>query len=548
MNSIQVSSDSIQGTPSGLKSRVGPRGRSVGNAILIAILVLIATGVILSWAVNPFLRSLIENRMNQNMKGHRTSLSYAHISIAGVLSLGNLTIIQSAQPSPPIIHIKALRVAIEWLALLRGNIVADCLIDEPDIHINLAQLSREASGKIYILPPGWQDTLRHIHPFTIHRMQVRDANVMYIDTDPDRPLLIQHAYFAASDIRNINSQNDPYPSPVTARFMVLGDGHATIHGRANVFAAPFPNVLINYNLNRVPLAALSPSISRFHLSISGGILATDGVIEHSPTVERAEVNHAAIDQLNVEYIHKKAIARSEAPTTGAEGATARRGSHAANLVFKVNQAQITNGTIAYRDEAGSSAYQLYVTKLKLLLSHLSNQAGQSTCNLKLEGLFMGNGETTVVGDFRPSLRGPDFDIMFAMKDMQLPSLNDLFRRYGRLEVESGQFSVYSQSVVRDGQISGYIKPLFSNVQFHKSEHDKGESGLRKVYQGTVKGAAELLRNPKTETVATKIDLSGKIEKPKLSTIQALLQLINNAFAKAIVPGFDQQQQLYSPSS
>jgi hypothetical protein len=155
MNSIQISSGSIQGAPSALKNSVGPRGRSVSNTILMAILAIIATGVILSWAMNPFLRSLIENRMNQNMKGHRTSLSYAHMSITGVLFLRNLTIVQSAQPSPPIIHIKALRVAIEWLALLRGNIVADCLIDEPDIHINLAQLDREASGKIYILPPGW---------------------------------------------------------------------------------------------------------------------------------------------------------------------------------------------------------------------------------------------------------------------------------------------------------------------------------------------------------------------------------------------------------
>jgi hypothetical protein len=527
---------------------VGPRGRSVSNTILMAILAVIATGVILSWAMNPFLHSLIENRMNQNMKGHRTSLSYAHMSITGVLFLRNLTIVQSAQPSPPIIHIKALRVAIEWLALLRGNIVADCLIDEPDIHINLAQLDREASGKIYILPPGWQDTLRHIHFFTIHRMQVRDANVTYIDTDPDRPLLIQHAYFDASDICNINSVNNPYPSPVTARFIVLGNGRATIHGRANLFAAPFPNVLINYNLKRLPLVALGSSIGRFHLSISGGILATDGVVENSPTVDRVEVNRAAIDQLNMEYIRKKVIAQSEAPTAGAEATTARRGSHGTNLVFKVSQAQITNGTIAYSDEAGSSAYRLYVSKVKLLLSQLSNQASQSTCNLKLEGLFMGNGEASMVGDFRPSPRGPDFDIMFAMENMQLSSLNDLFRRYGRLEVESGQFSVYSQSVVRDGQINGYIKPLFSNVQFHKSDHDKRESGLRKVYQSAVKGAAKLLRNPKTETVATKIDLSGMIEKPKLSTIQALLQLINNAFTKAIVPGFDQQEQLYSPSS
>jgi hypothetical protein len=543
-----MAANSIQGAPSTLKYRVGVSGRSIWNAILIAVLALIAAGWILSCAMNPFLRSLIENRMNQNMKGHRTSLGSAHMSIAGALSLGNLTIVQSAQPSPPIIHIKALRVAIEWHALLRGAIVADCLIDEPDIHINLAQLSRENSRKIYILSPGWQKTLRHIHPFTIHRMQVRDANITYIDVDPNRPLLIQHAYFAAGGIRNIDSPNDPYPSPVTAQFMVLGKGHATIHGRANVFAAPFPNVLIDYNLERAPLAALGPAISRFHLNIAGGLLATDGIIEYSPTVERVEVNQAVIDQLNAEYIRKKVMAGAEAPTSKVNGGTARHGSNEANLVFKVNHAQITNGTIAYRDDAGHSAYRLYVSRLDLLLSHLSDHPDQGICTLKLKGLFMGSGETSVVGDFRPQHQRPDFEITVAMENMQMSSVNDFLRRYGRLEVRSGQLSVYSQSVVRDGQISGYIKPLFTNLQFHKSEQDKRQSGFRQVYQSAVKGAAKLLRNPKTQTVATKIDLSGKIEKPKLSTIQALLQLINNAFAKAIVPGFDQQQQLSSKSS
>jgi uncharacterized protein DUF748 len=463
------------------------------------------------------------------------------MSIAGVLSLGNLTIVQNAQASPPIIHIKTVRVAIEWRALLRGDIVADCFIDEPDIHIDLAQLKREASGRIYMLPPGWQNTLRHIRPFSIHRLQVRDANIAYIDSDPNRPLRIQHAYFAASEIRNINSLNDHYPSPVSARFMVLGSGIATIRGRANLFAAPFPNVLINYNLERLPLAALSPSISRFHLNIARGTLATDGGIEYSSTVQRIEVNHAAIDQLDAGYIRTKRVAGSEIPARRIDGGTARYKNSESHLEVKINQAQITNGTIWYRDQAAQSAYRLYVSRLDLLLSHLTNQRAGDPCTLRLEGLFMGSGETRVLGDFREQRQDPDFDITIAMRNLQVPSVNDFLFRYGRLRARSGQFSMYSQSVVRDGQISGYIKPLFTNLQFKQSLHDKPQTRLSQVYRRAVKGAVKLLRNPKTDTIATKIDLSGKLERPKPDTIQALLQLVNNAFVKAIVPGFDQQQ-------
>jgi hypothetical protein len=74
-------------------------------------------------------------------------------------------------------------------------------------------------------------------------------------------------------------------------------------------------------------------------------------------------------------------------------------------------------------------------------------------------------------------------------------------------------------------------------------HKTGIEKAKSVYPLAVNGAANILRNPSTQAVATKIDLSGKLDKPNIGTLQALLQLVRNAFIKAIVPGFDQQEQL-----
>jgi hypothetical protein len=227
------------------------------------------------------------------------------------------------------------------------------------------------------------------------------------------------------------------------------------------------------------------------------------------------------------------------------GGAAAHADRQPNLNLKVNDTQITNGTVAYRDEAAAPAYRLYIGALNLRFSDLSNQPDQGISVLTLGGLFMGSGKTSVSGDFRPRQHGPDFDLNCAIENAQLASMNEMFRRYGRIKVQSGYISVYSQATVRGGYISGYVKPLITDLNVHTAQHINGKSVLHKAYQFAVSGAAKLLRNPSTKTVATKIDLSGKLENPNIGTFQALIQLARNAFIKGIVPGFDRQEQAIS---
>ena len=47
----------------------------------------------------------------------------------------------------------------------------------------------------------------------------------------------------------------------------------------------------------------------------------------------------------------------------------------------------------------------------------------------------------------------------AIEGASLPSINDLLRAYGKLDVVKGTFSVYSEIKVQNGRIDGYVKPL-----------------------------------------------------------------------------------------
>jgi hypothetical protein len=89
-------------------------------------------------------------------------------------------------------------------------------------------------------------------------------------------------------------------------------------------------------------------------------------------------------------------------------------------------------------------------------------------------------------------------------------------------------------------VSGYVKPLFTDVKVYDVEKDKKKPILHQMKELLIGGAAKLLKNQKTQQVATKIDISGQVNNPNLSAWQAIGQFIENAFINAIVPGFDRE--------
>ncbi len=121
-------------------------------------------------------------------------------------------------------------------------------------------------------------------------------------------------------------------------------------------------------------------------------------------------------------------------------------------------------------------------------------------------------------------------------------MNDLLRSYANLDVTGGTFSFYSQLRVADGRLDGYVKPLFREVNVYDPQQDEDEGIFHKLWEKLAEGVSELLENRPNEEVATVADLSGSVSDPNASNLQVIINLIENAFVKAILPGFRDQAQ------
>jgi uncharacterized protein DUF748 len=491
-----------------------------------------------SFLLDSIVRSRLERTINASLSGYHATLPGAHLQLLdGVLTLSGLTVTQDAYPSPPVVLLPVLSARIQWRELLAMRVVADFRLSRPEVHINLAQLRAQRANQV---PLSRQtNAFEQIYPFKINRFQVADGTVTYIDEDPGRPLRLEHVNLTADNIRNIHSPAATYPSPFHATASVFDRGEMTIDGHGNFMELPSPGILATYRISQIPLPHLAPELKRANLELTGGTLDVYGLFEHSPTVAKAEVYEAAVDAVDINYVHTARTAEAEQARLGEVKHQAEEASRP-GIELKVDRLDITNGRIAYTNDIEDKPYKLFIAGLSAAVTNLSNLSSGGVAGVNLSGRFMDRGDVRVIGSFSPKKPGPDLSLNVVVRDADLVSLNDLLLAYAGFDVQSGTLSIYSQATVNGDQITGYVKPLFSDLEVYNRKKDRDKPILHEAYELAVGGAARLAANHSTAMVATKVDISGKLDNPDVNTWQAIEQLASNAFVKAIWPGFDQQ--------
>jgi hypothetical protein len=276
--------------------------------------------------------------------------------------------------------------------------------------------------------------------------------------------------------------------------------------------------------------------------VNKGLLSATGQVEFGSKVRRIELREAALDGVKIDYVHtaKTAVAE-QARVTGAVEA-AKAAGNAPDLLVKIARLHISKSTFGYVNKSTNPPYRVFVADTDVTLTNLSNQTAQGVATALLKGKFMDSGSAAVDVRSRAQESGPAFDVSVRITDVEMSTMNDLFRAYGHFDVASGQLAVYSEVAVAHGAITGYVKPLFKDITVYAPQKDKNKSVTHKVYEKVVGAMAKVLKNRTREEVATRATISGRLDDPKVSPLQVVVRLIQNAFFKAILPGLERETE------
>ena len=507
-------------------------------AIPIAVLLLIAYTI--AFLIDEPLRRYTEAKMNRALKGYTARIGKLDFHPIGFsLDLKDVVVTQDAYPDPPVIQLDRLSASVHWRALLTAKVVGDIELVRPTLYMNLPQARKEMNDPTPVKDRGWQDALQAIYPLEINHFEIQHGDVTYIDQGPFKPLRVRELNVVATGIRNRpDPEKRPYPSDVQFSALVFDSGRVSAEGKANFLAEPNPTFRGDVELASIELDYFKPITNRYNLWVDKGVLSANGQVEYGEKVRTVILSHAAIDGIHVDYLHTAPTAGAEQETRQKAVAAAKASSNAPDLRLRISELQIARSTFGYVNKAVSPPYRVFLSGTEGVLTNLGNQASEGTADARLKGAFMGDGTASAEATFRAEKSGPAFTVGLRIEDVDVTKMNDLFRAYGRFDAASGRFLLYSEMAAKDGVITGYVKPLFKDLQVYSKEQDKSKSIAKKVYERLVGGVAKVLKSRQREEVATKATVLGRIDNPKVPIIDVVVKLVQNAFFKEILPGFD----------
>jgi hypothetical protein len=369
-------------------------------------------------------------------------------------------------------------------------------------------------------------------------LQVVDGDIMYVDEGSFEPLRLSQLSLRAENIRNIRSQAGVYPSEIHVDAVVFGSGKMWLDGHADFLAVPHVAMKAQLGLENIDLNYVKPIASRYQIALKRGTLSGAGGIEYTPSVRVVHLQKATIHELQMDYIHTAQAVQAEQKRAQQVKRAAQEVSNAPGLLLRANQLSIVKSDIGFVNQVASPDYRIYLADLEVQLTNFSNQLADGTMVAKVTGKFMGSGQTVVGATFRPETNGPDFALAASIENTRMRAMNKLLRAHGNFDVVKGNFSVYAEFRVKNGAVRGYVKPLFKDIDVYDPRQDREKGLFQKIYEGIIGGASELLENIPRDEVATKADISGRLENPQASTWQVMVNLIQNAFFQSIVPGFE----------
>ncbi|HEX8949637.1 MAG TPA: DUF748 domain-containing protein [Dissulfurispiraceae bacterium] len=494
--------------------------------------------IVLSFFIDEPLRRYTERKMNSRLKDYTIHIGKLDFHPIGFsIDLRRMTVVQNADPKPPVADIKDLHMSIHWRELLSGHLVADFRMDNPKLYINLKNVKVEKKSKVPIQKKGWQDALQAAYPFKINVFRIYHGEITYIDVGPYKPLHVTDVTFEAHNIRNIRYRGRVYPSPVRLTGTVFNTGKLMIDGDMDFLAEPHVGLKTAVRLDNMELSYFEPVIRHYNLSVKKGTLSVAGNMEYGPRQTIMDLKSVVIRGADMDYTHLAATAAAEKQRAEKAKQTAKQLSNKPATLLRIGRLELVKCNFGFINATANPRYRVFFSGVNLRLANFSNHFSQGPATLEISGLFMGSGKTSVSGIFRPETHGPDFYVKVAIVRTWMPTMNDIFRAYGNFDVAAGLFSFYSELTVKNNRVSGYVKPLFRSMKVYDRRKDREKSLFHKLYEMLVGGVAKLLENPQKRVVTT-AEVKGPVSAPRTSTWQVILRLIENAFFHSILPGFE----------
>jgi hypothetical protein len=202
--------------------------------------------------------------------------------------------------------------------------------------------------------------------------------------------------------------------------------------------------------------------------------------------------------------------------------------------FRFNTVRVVDGQVRFLAPGIEARDAITARHVQGVVSNLTNvvEKGKETfADFRITGDVLDGAPARVTGSVDAFAPKPTFDVNMEVKKVKLPKVNPWLREYIKADAEAGDFELYMELAAADGKFKGYAKPIMENVDMYRSGEPE-KNPLKRVWEGFLDFAAQVLKNPDADQVAARIPFTGTIDKPETSLFATISSVLRNAFVSA----------------
>jgi hypothetical protein len=194
--------------------------------------------------------------------------------------------------------------------------------------------------------------------------------------------------------------------------------------------------------------------------------------------------------------------------------------------------------IRYVDNTHEPHVDVFVKNMEAVATGLRNRQDETgsefPATIQVEGDSLGGGKLSLLLDAEPLAAKPHFHLSLKLTHVNLPALNESLKAIAKIEVGRGKFDVVVEMAGRDGAFQGYVKPFFTDLDFHNQEEKHQSLGTR-LWEKIVAGVAWLVKNKQRNQVATRIPFQGEFGDSQYGLWATIRNLFHHGFVRAFNP-------------
>jgi hypothetical protein len=207
--------------------------------------------------------------------------------------------------------------------------------------------------------------------------------------------------------------------------------------------------------------------------------------------------------------------------------------------FKINRAIVKDGSVHFRTFQKSEPVDVYLSHLDATVDNLTNiedKTAPLATTIEAHALAMDQAKFEYKMKLDPFSYRPTFHIAMRLLGLDVTKTNNLAGAYGGFDFKGGWFDLVMEVDCKEGQLTGYVKPLFRDLQVFDLKKDiQNDDPLQFFWQALLGASAEVLKNQPRNQFGTLVPFHGDDSGSNPDILASLGNVLRNAFVRAYLP-------------